>query len=236
MFFSDTTRRFRNNIKILVKKILGRGYYPRIEYKCKTVFLGSDYGGWEVATGFIHRSSIVYSLGVGEDVSFDLGLIEAYGLDVYAFDPTPKSFEWVSKQKFPLNFKFSSFGVADFDGNASFLPPDNPAFVSYKISTDDERGIEVATLPVKRLATLMKERGHAQIDLLKMDIEGAEYSVIDDMKKSGIYPKQILVEFHHRWFQIGVDKTKRAILILNEMGYKLFYTSARDEFGFLLIS
>jgi len=39
-----------------------------------------------------------------------------------------------------------------------------------------------------------------------MDIEGAEYEVIDDLIASGIRPKQILVEFHHRFKNVGVKK------------------------------
>ena len=37
----------------------------------------------------------------------------------------------------------------------------------------------------------MKELGHNKIDILKMDIEGAEYAVINDIERSGIRPEQI---------------------------------------------
>lgn len=49
-------------------------------------------------------------------------------------------------------------------------------------------------LPVKRLATVMKELGHTHLDVLKIDIEGEEYNVLRNIK--GIPIKQILVEMH----------------------------------------
>ena len=36
-------------------------------------------------------------MGCGEDISFDLGLIEMFDCDVYGFDPTPKSIDFVNK-------------------------------------------------------------------------------------------------------------------------------------------
>lgn len=49
--------------------------------------IGSEYGGWVVPRGSVSRSSICYCVGVGEDVSFDLGLISQFGCAVHAFDP-----------------------------------------------------------------------------------------------------------------------------------------------------
>jgi Methyltransferase FkbM domain len=49
-------------------------------------------------------------------------------------------------------------------------------------------------LPVKRLATIMKELGHTRLDVLKMDIEGDEYDVLRDIADIPI--RQILVEMH----------------------------------------
>lgn len=235
MSSSDFKRRYKNKLKIFLKKIFNRGYYPQIEYKCKTIYLGSDYGGWEVAEDFVNGSSVIYSFGVGEDVSFDLSLIKMYGGKVYAFDPTPRSVDWVKKQNFESNFIFFPYGIADFDGNAPFHPPKDSSFVSFKMSNIIDKSNVSYHFPVKRLSTIIKNNCHDRIDLLKMDVEGAEYDVIEDMKKSDIRPGQILVEFHHRWPEIGLKKTQQAIRTLSEMGYKLFYTSARDEFGFLLI-
>ena len=41
----------------------------------------------------------------------------------------------------------------------------------------------------------MKENNLKEIDLLKLDIEGAENHVLPDMVKKKIFPDQILVEF-----------------------------------------
>ena len=43
---------------------------------------------------------------------------------------------------------------------------------------------------------------------MKMDIEGAEYDVINNLIETSVRPKQILVEFHHRFEGVELYKTK----------------------------
>jgi hypothetical protein len=58
-----------------------------------------------------------------------------------------------------------------------------------------------------------------------MDIEGAEYEVLDGLLASPIKPTQLLVEFHHRFAGIGLDKTADVIKRLRDDGYKIFAIS-----------
>ncbi len=195
---------------------------------------GSDYGGWNIVDSLLDENSIIYSAGIGEDISFDKALIEEKDVIIYAFDPTPKSIRWVTKQKLPNNFILHEYGMADFDGFVQFNPPENPKHVSYTILDRPSTEGKAIKVPMKRLSTIMRELDHDSIDLLKMDIEGAEYSVIDDMKTSGIYPKQILVEFHHRFPGVGIKKTMASIETIKRMGYWLFWVSdSKEECGFL---
>src|SRR5262245_45261334 len=82
----------------LVNQSLGRDVRAPIQLRCRTEFLGSEYGGWCICPDSLGPQSVVYSVGVGEDISFDLALIERFGLQVHAFDPTPKSVRWVKQQ------------------------------------------------------------------------------------------------------------------------------------------
>lgn len=224
------------NARRVARALIGRDLFLLVDINCAKERFGSLYGGWEVMTDQLCSETIVYSFGVGEDATFDLSLIERFGLKVQAFDPTPRSAEWVRGRRFPANFIFHEVGLADFDGIVSFYGPENPEHVSHTILEIPSRKAGAIDVPVKRLSTIKKELGHDAIDILKMDIEGAEYSAIDDMKNSGLRPKQVLVEFHHRFSGVGVDRTKHAVRTLREMGYALFSISeSGEEFSFLYI-
>jgi hypothetical protein len=87
---------------------------------------------------------------------------------------------------------------------------------------------------VRRISSVQQILGHARIDLLKMDIEGAEYEVIDDLLAGPVPVRQLLVEFHHRWPEVGIAKTRTAIRKLNAAGYRIFSVSpSGEEYGFL---
>jgi hypothetical protein len=77
-------------------------------------------------------------------------------------------------------------------------------------------------LPVKRLGTVMKELGHERLDVLKLDIEGAEYAVLDDLLAIGVLPQQLLVEFHHGTGGVALETTEASLDRLLAAGYRVF--------------
>lgn len=209
--------------------LIGREVYYPVQHHCHSEKHGSDYGGWYICPQGINRESIIYSFGIGKDVSFDLSLIAKYGVIIHAFDPTPKSIEWVKSQQLPQEFKLYEYGVAAFDGTTKFFPPENPDYVSHTISPNPKSSGSAIEVNMHKITTIMKMLGHTKIDILKMDIEGAEYEVIDDIVKNDIDIRQILVEFHHRFRYADVDRTKKAIGKLNRRGYRIFYISSLGE-------
>lgn len=180
---------------------------------------------------------MVYSFGVGEDISFDLSLIEKFGLEVFAFDPTPRSMNWVRSQKLPSKFHLFEYGIFDYDDVAELHPPRNPAHISHTLLSlpgSQRRGIKVR---VYRLKTIMEMLGHTRIDVLKLDIEGAEYRVLRDILNSDLAVSQILVEFHHRMRGISVHETISAVHLLNRKGYRIFHISESGEnYSFIRLS
>jgi FkbM family methyltransferase len=222
--------------KHALRAFRGKDLWESTQIKCERMRLGNDGACWFVCPQDLSASSVVYSMGVGEDISFDLALIERFSLQVHAFDPTPRSVQWLQEQIVPPEFVFHAYGAAGFDGNCAFLPPENPAHVSHTI-VKRESSRPAIEAPMHRLGTIMKMLGHEHIDLLKMDIEGAEYEVLADMLAQRTDVKQLLVEFHHRWPHIGVEKTKQAIRALNEAGYRIFSVSPSGaEYSLLMHS
>ena len=205
-------------------------FFPQL--KCSKMNFGSTKDNWTIATTGINGNSIVYSFGIGKNISFDLGLIEEFGLTVHAFDPTPKSLNWLKKQKISKKFIIHPWGIADYDGKALFAPPSREDYVSYR-KTFSESGDNLK-LPVYRLKTIMKKLGHKRIDILKIDIEGFEYQVLKNILKEKINIKQILVEFHHRLPGFKRKDTEDAVNELNKKSYKIFYISAvGNEYAFI---
>jgi hypothetical protein len=67
-----------------------------------------------------------------------------------------------------------------------------------------------------------------------MDIEGAEYAVINNLVQEDIRPGQILVEFHHFLQGVSIWKTIRSTILLCLNNYLLFHVSpSGNEYSFL---
>jgi FkbM family methyltransferase len=221
-------------LKRLAKILLGRDLYIRVQHTVPRETHGFQYAAWTIYPLNLGPNSVVYSFGIGRDISFDRAIIDKYQLTVHAFDPTPQSIEWVCTQKLPSNFVLHTYGLADYNGMATFYAPPNPDYVSH--STVANKTSRAIKLPVRRLGSIIRELGHKKIDLLKMDIEGTEYAVIEDIVKQSLDISQILVEFHHRFEQVSVSQTKQAIETLNKHGYKIFAISpSGEEYSFIRV-
>lgn len=228
---SYTIQKLRKFLRILIRKEI----YFRLNKRIKKEFLGDFQAQWIIAAKSIDKNKIVYSFGVGTDISFDISLIEKYNCKVFAFDPTPRSIEWIRRQNLPDKFRFYQYGISDKDGVITFFPPLNPNHVSFstKAIEKSQKGIQ---LPVYCLNSIMDKLGHSKIDLLKIDIEGSEYNVIQDIIKSNLSIKQILVEFHHRLGIYTKEDTRNAINDLRNIGYRIFYISPTgEEYSFIKV-
>jgi FkbM family methyltransferase len=183
-----------------------------------------------VRTDVLDTESIVYSCGVGRDITFDLEMIQRFGLRVRAFDPTPRALEWLSAQQLPPQFLLTEIGIADFDGVGEFVLRTNPDFDSYELGAPTKGAFDRVDLPVRRIASLMNSFGDTHLDLLKLDIEGAEYGVLADVLDSRIDIRQLLVEFHFRpSMRSDLKVVQETIDRLRDYDYRLF---ARSPVGY----
>jgi FkbM family methyltransferase len=211
------------NTNWMLRVISGEEILYRSEVSCTKVRLGSDYGGWTVCPEGLSSQSLVYSVGLGSDITFDRALIDRYGLQVVGFDPTPFSLSYLQSQELPPHFHHLPYALAANDGELSFYPPPEANHVSFSLlqrTMPEEKAIVVTA---RRLQSIMQELGHDHIDVLKLDVEGAEYDILQDMLSSGIRPRQCLIEFHHRYREVGFHKTQSAVDALRQAGYRIFH-------------
>ncbi|WP_027378826.1 FkbM family methyltransferase [Chryseobacterium daeguense] len=196
----------------------------------KKEWLGNDYGGFFIAPEFLNQNSIVYSFGIGEDISFDLGVINKFKSFVFGFDPTPKSINWIASQNIPSKFSFFDYGIGSKTMKDIFYLPKNPDYVSG--STIQQSNVNLDSkieVQLKNLSDISAELGHKKIDVLKIDIEGSEYDVIENILNSDIEIGQILVEIHERFFNDGKQKTINMLGNLREHGFLVFGISETFE-------
>lgn len=181
--------------------------------------IGTAYGGWIIPKGFLHEQSVCYLVGAGEDVSFDLGIAHNYGCPVHIFDPTPRAIAHIKQlinalkkgEKMPCatspggfylpypaelaqSIHLHPFGIWDTDGILQFYTPENRNHVSHSLVNLQKSGQSIE-VPVHSLKSVLEKLGHTHIDLLKLDVEGAEYQILNSIIEHNISIDTICIEF-----------------------------------------
>ena len=142
---------------------------------------------------------IIYSFGIGSDVSFDEAASVMFDSPIYMYDPTPLVIEFMKQHQNNKHFIFKSEGV--FTENSDLKLYTNEKQNKANSSLYPIHGVdgEYKVVKCKTLQTIVDENGHSNIDILKMDIEGAAHAVLEQMlDDTTIRPKQIVAEFEVR--------------------------------------
>lgn len=192
----------------------------------------SDGGKWISDPQSLGPRAVVYSFGVGNNISFDVEMAGLFGCEVHAFDPGPSV-----ERSFAGCHPGQAVGTGRFWYHPVGLGP---------TSTDPEKAgdlvIEGRACPVKRLSELAAELGHTRVDILKIDIEGGEMPTLLEILSSGtlanLSVKQLLVECHF-WGNEEWTSFVRIVGLLRQQGYLIFrkeinpLNSSCAEFAFL---
>ena len=169
--------------------------------------------------GFRYNDCIAYDFGIRKQPEFgEIFSKPPFNCQVFAFDPSPITKEWYEKNaglKENNNYHLLLYGGGGADetitlreynwGQVTILsyPIDvvaNPRNCTngacrYRTFSPQKRH----SVPVRGVASLMKEFGHSRIDMLKIDVEGSEYRMLEGLIDSGMCDKihQLVLEWHH---------------------------------------
>ena len=101
------------------------------------------------------------------------------------------------------------------------------------LASDVDEEIE-AGLHDGPLDSLMREWRHTRIDYLKLDIEGAEYRVVDYLGQHNLPVHVLYLEYHYHQNTApltNINMIKSSLEQLFGLGYRVFYHSERCDFG-----
>lgn len=221
MNFYRALRRFT-----FLKAMLGVEPFYWVNRRHGIVEFGSKYGNWGIDTTNLGSSTVVASFGLGKDVTFESALLERFNCRIFGFDPTPSSVEFTAKNIRNSQFVTTPYALADHDGTVAFIAP--PESASDQISASAFAGYcrnsnDTMNVPCLTLASALEKCGTSKVDVLKMDIEGAEFSVIEQAVANGWLREvsQILVEFHHFLPGLSPKQTRLAVSALQNAGFEI---------------
>ncbi|MEM8955773.1 MAG: FkbM family methyltransferase [Verrucomicrobiota bacterium] len=198
--------------------------------KGELITLGKKGIPWAIRGDLLPDQPFVLSAGLSDEVYFEEELLERYeSMRIYGMDPTPLCGPVTQEliDRFgEERFMYRGAALGGEDGEMEVWAEKNEAgeaiyFYWGLIQDREERRLEKEKIPVLSPRTIAREEGVTVFDLLKIDIEGAEYDVIDHVLGNGIEVRQLLVEFHYRFDDVGLRKTLDSIRRLKRVGYRI---------------
>ncbi len=233
-FFTKFDNKSIIELNILNRKI---SYFNNFIFKIALIFIKQEYKDFKPD----NDSPLIFDCGA------NVGLATIYfkkfypNSKIFAFEPDEEIFTLLEKniiQNSLDNVTIFNLALSDSKGVKDFFYDENR-----KTSNIGSGSLIEERSPKNRknveTGILSEYIGNQMVDFVKMDIEGSEYSVINELAKSNKLKniKQLIVEYHHK---IGKEKSKFSeflrIFEMNEFEYQIRSNFiGKNEFQDILI-
>jgi FkbM family methyltransferase len=174
----------------------------------------------------IDTNSMVLDCGLGNNADFSDAIIERFGARCHGVDPTRRHQTSLAAvaSRHADHLSICPVALAGISGSATFYEAVDQISGSLFGEHVNAKSAVSYTVRCFTFDDLMDELGLARVDLLKLDIEGAEYEVlasIGDEKLASI--GQIVVEFHHHCVSRFLETHTRIMVSrLKRLGFQSY--------------
>lgn len=217
--------------------------------------LGTNYGGWWIPASFLEaKEKEVLAVGAGEDISFEVELLNLSEHRITIMDPTPRAqrhyndfvdsvnrgtsysinnsdefYATLDKEKLS-RLEYLPLGLWDSTVPMFFSEPRNPSHVSHSIVNiqGTNGGFWASCVD---MIELFKNTKRSNFDLVKLDVEGAEYRILEHFIDIKFLPRILCCEFHTKALENGFDEKMNLDSILKNlrsMGYQLLKQESKN--------
>jgi len=252
-------------IKKIINKInfIFFKFNPYFKKNINLTKIGTIYGGYDIINQNLSKP-VVLSCGLGEDASFDVDMVNKFNAKVIILDPTPRSKTYYNKLKENFgNPKIDDYNESGYlqpncydlrkinSNNLIFVDkaiwsknnielnlyyPKQGSHVSLSINKKpnylQNNPFKAKTINYEKIIDQYELK---KIDILKLDVEGAEIETLKSVLKNNILPGQILVEFDLR--RKPSFKTNLLLKRIHKnicKKYKLVNINNKGDFTYLL--
>jgi FkbM family methyltransferase len=186
-----------------------------------------------IEPNFVYRpdfttESVVIDAGCSYQADFSLCLMKRYGVRAIGVDPTRKHQDALRRieVEHPGRFSHVPWAIAATDGTLTFhesrVNESGSLFDDHVNVLHDQTtryDVEAVTL-----GTLVSRLGLRRVEILKLDLEGAEYELLERLTLHDLEPfRQLFVEFHHHAVaHVDEADTRRLVKRVADFGFRTF--------------
>ena len=172
-------------------------------------------GGYLVCKDDIYDSDLLLSFGINDDWNFEKNLLEIKNLNCYAFDGSLSNKFWIKKFLVSLS-RLKLYNLKKYIEFKKFFKNKNVFIKKYVSNLQNDNHITLSNILDNFCS------GYNKI-FLKIDIEGSEYRILDELIKNSHNFSSVVVEFHD--IDLNFHKIEKFI---NNFSLKVIHVHANN--------
>ena len=174
------------------------------------------------------EESIVIDVGCAEDADLSEFMMKTYSVNCYGVDPTQRHFPALKEleKKWQGKFTHLPYAIAKNNDEITFYESLENQSGSLRDDHTNVLNDEINAYKVQctTIPNLLDSHNINNVDYFKLDIEGAEYDLIDALKEGDLDKiQQLFIEFHHHCIpEYNIEDTLASVSKIELLGFKSF--------------